>query len=79
MSQAYHTNAAYAGAAAAKTVVKDFQSILTELGWPEAARTVVAVRQPCVTFQVRTLRQQLHPTNSLLGSTHHCQPQSLAA
>lgn len=38
--------------AAAKEVVKDFQNILRVSNWPEAARTVVAVRQPCVTFQV---------------------------
>jgi hypothetical protein len=39
--------------AAAKAVIKDFQQALTVNGWTEAARGVVAVRQPCVTFQVR--------------------------
>jgi hypothetical protein len=45
--------AAAAAAATAKAVVKDFQKALTDNGWPEAVRNVVAVRQPCVTFQVR--------------------------
>ena len=36
----------------AQKVILDFQAELTRQGWPEAAKTVVAVRQPCVTFDV---------------------------
>jgi hypothetical protein len=47
--------------------VKDFQRILTVMGWPEAASTVVAVRQPCITFEVNRLLQQpsLHARNDI--------------
>ncbi|WIA29780.1 hypothetical protein OEZ86_012254 [Tetradesmus obliquus] len=40
----------------AKAVTKDFADALTSAGWPSAAKTVVAVRQPCrdVTFKDKT-------------------------
>jgi hypothetical protein len=33
-------------------VVADFKAVLDAAGWPEAADSVVAVRQPCITFNV---------------------------
>jgi hypothetical protein len=45
-------NNAYVNNTLAQRVVGDFKAELTKQGWPEAAKTVVAVRQPCVTFNV---------------------------
>jgi hypothetical protein len=36
----------------ALAVIADFQTALISSGWPAAAESVVAVRQPCVTFRV---------------------------
>jgi hypothetical protein len=36
----------------ARAVIADFQAALVDAGWPAAADRVVAVRQPCVTFDV---------------------------
>jgi hypothetical protein len=33
-------------------VIADFQAALVDARWPAAADSVVAVRQPCVTFDV---------------------------
>jgi hypothetical protein len=39
----------------ALAVIADFQTALVSDGWPAAAESVVAVRQPCVTFNVGRL------------------------
>jgi hypothetical protein len=36
----------------ALALVRDFKAALDAAGWPAAADSVVAVRQPCVTFNV---------------------------
>jgi hypothetical protein len=44
----------------ARAVIADFQAALNLAQWPEAAKTVVAVRQPCLTSNVSTAWFHIH-------------------
>eukprot|EP00883_Tetradesmus_obliquus_P014743 jgi/Sobl393_1/780/SZX70716.1 len=50
------TGLKYVNNTLAQKVILDFQAELTKQGWPEAVKTVVAVRQPCVTFDINSTK-----------------------